>query len=143
MEALQEINKSNIQSAEYALESAKQVLYTVKHTFPLYYLEPLVEAAKMDVTVCEKILDSHTKDEVSISMLATNKEKAYELLKKQAERRMNVTKTKLNAARHLEDLSSLQQISASAKTLGKRTSKKQRKDKIRKQKTKKSVKKDA
>jgi hypothetical protein len=137
MEAFEEINKSNIQSAEYALESAKQVLYTVNHTFPLYYLEPLVEAAKMDVTVCEKILDSYTKDTRSISMLSRDKEKAYELLKKQAERRATINKTKLNAARHLEDLSSLQQISTSAKSLGKRKSIKARKTNKRKNKSKK------
>ncbi len=122
---LREINRMNRESAQESILSADKVLDVVMNTFPLYILEPLVEAAKMDVIVSNKIKDSYEKEAEAIEVInQNNTTKGYELYKKQAQRRKSIYMKKKEAAFALKRLSILKELSNQATTLGVRNVKK-------------------
>ena len=121
---LREINRMNRESAQESILSADKVLDVVMNTFPLYMLEPLVEAAKMDVIVSNKIKDSYEKEAEAIEVINQNNTKGYELYKKQAQRRKSIYMKKKEAAFALKRLSTLKELSNQATTLGVRNVKK-------------------
>jgi spore germination protein GerM len=115
---LREINRMNKESAQESILSAEKVLDVVMNTFPLYILEPLVEAAKMDVIISNKIMNSYEKEEEAIKVLGQNNIKGYELYKKQAQRRKSIYMKKKDAAFALKRLSILKELSSQTSTLG-------------------------
>jgi hypothetical protein len=124
---LLKINQINLDASEQEIESAHQVLRVCENTFPLYYLEPLMTAAKIDKILSEKVKMSYQMERTAIDAFETgDTQRGYNLLEEAALKRKALYTEKNKAAGVLKKIKELKSIQRHMDSLGKRASRRKK-----------------